>query len=95
MTDQTTRAPSAHGSSRQCTVAKRAAQSRKSISDTPRAVRENFVQLLGGLPQATWDIKNTVYEGDAMLLEWGAEGDGNRVGDGVDTFIFGDGLIRL
>jgi hypothetical protein len=53
------------------------------------------VQLLGGLPQATWDIKNTVYEGDAMLLEWGAEGDGNRVGDGVDTFIFGDGLIRL
>ena len=58
-------------------------------------MRENFTQLLADLPQATWDIKNTVYEGDAMLLEWGAEGDGNRVDDGVDTFIFRDGLIRL
>jgi hypothetical protein len=58
-------------------------------------VRENFVQLLGEVPQAAWDIKNTVYEGDAMLLEWGAEGGGNRVDDGVDTFIFRDGMIRL
>jgi ketosteroid isomerase-like protein len=30
-------------------------------------IRENFVQLLGEVPQAAWDIKNTVYEGDAML----------------------------
>ena len=58
-------------------------------------VRENFVQLLGEVPQASWDIKNTVYEGDAMLLEWGAEGGGNRIDDGVDTFIFRDGMIRL
>ncbi len=58
-------------------------------------MRENFTQLLADLPQATWDIKNTVYEGDAMLLEWAAEGGGNRVDDGVDTFIFRDGLIRL
>jgi hypothetical protein len=46
------------------------------------------VQLLGGLPQATWDIMNAVYEGDAMLLEWDAEGEGNRVDDGVGTLIF-------
>ena len=58
-------------------------------------VRENFVRLLGDLPQASWDIKTTVYEGDAMLLEWGAVGGGNRVDDGVDTFVFRDGLIRL
>lgn len=58
-------------------------------------VRENFVQLLGEVPQAAWDIKNSVYEGDAMLLEWAAEGGGNRIDDGVDTFIFRDGMIRL
>jgi hypothetical protein len=26
--------------------------------------------MLSDVPQAAWDIKNTVYEGDAMLLEW-------------------------
>jgi len=30
-----------------------------------------------------------------MLLEWGAEGGGNRIQDGIDTFVFGDGLIRV
>jgi hypothetical protein len=29
------------------------------------------------------------------LLEWGAEGGGNRVEDGIDTFVFRDGLIRV
>jgi hypothetical protein len=27
--------------------------------------------------------------------EWGAEGGGNRIEDGIDTFVFRDGLIRV
>ena len=56
---------------------------------------EAFTKLLSEVPQAIWDIKTTIYEGDVLLLEWGAEGGGNRVEDGVDTFVFRDGLIRV
>jgi hypothetical protein len=28
-------------------------------------------------------------------LEWAADGSGNRVEDGIDTFVFRDGLIRV
>jgi hypothetical protein len=28
--------------------------------------------------------------GDAMLLEWGAQGGGNGIDDGVDAFVFRD-----
>jgi predicted SnoaL-like aldol condensation-catalyzing enzyme len=58
-------------------------------------VRQAFTKLLGELPQAAWDIGTTIYEDDIMLLEWGAEGGGNRVEDGIDTFVFRDGLIRV
>jgi len=58
-------------------------------------IRQAFTKLLGEVPQATWDIKTTIYEGDVMLLEWGAEGGGNRIEDGIDTFVFRDGLIRV
>jgi hypothetical protein len=58
-------------------------------------IRQAFTQLLGELPQATWDIRTTIYEDDVMLLEWGAEGGGSRVDDGIDTFVFRDGLIRV
>jgi uncharacterized protein (TIGR02246 family) len=58
-------------------------------------IREAFTQLLGEVPQASWDIKTTIYEGDVLFLEWGAQGGGNRVEDGIDTFVFRDGLIRV
>jgi ketosteroid isomerase-like protein len=58
-------------------------------------VRQGFTKLLGEVPQATWDIKTTIYEGDILFLEWGAEGGGNRIEDGIDTFVFRDGLIRV
>jgi predicted SnoaL-like aldol condensation-catalyzing enzyme len=58
-------------------------------------IRRAFTRLLGELPQASWDIRTTLYEDDVMLLEWGAEGGGNRVEDGIDTFVFRDGLIRV
>jgi hypothetical protein len=58
-------------------------------------IRKAFTQLLSDLPQADWDIKSTTYADDAMLLEWGAKGGGNQVDDGIDTFVFRDGLIRV
>jgi hypothetical protein len=58
-------------------------------------IREAFTKLLVDLPNADWDIKTTIYEDDVMLLEWAAEGGGNRVDDGIDTFVFRDGLIRV
>jgi hypothetical protein len=50
-------------------------------------IRQAFTKLLGEVPQATWD--------NILLLEWGAEGGGNRIQDGIDTFVFRDGLIRV
>jgi predicted SnoaL-like aldol condensation-catalyzing enzyme len=58
-------------------------------------IRQAFTKLLGEVPQAAWDIKTTIYDGDILLLEWSAEGGGNRIEDGIDTFVFGDGLIRV
>jgi hypothetical protein len=58
-------------------------------------IRQAFVKLLGEVPQAAWDIKTTIFEDDILFLEWGAEGGGNRIQDGIDTFVFRDGLIRV
>ncbi len=58
-------------------------------------VREAFARLLDDLPAAKWDIKTTIYEGDILFLEWGAESRTHRVEDGIDTFVFSDGLIRV
>src|SRR3989442_677304 len=58
-------------------------------------VREAFAQLLRELPNAGWTIKTTIYEGDVLLLEWAAESKTRRVEDGIDTFVFRDGLIRV
>jgi hypothetical protein len=62
---------------------------------TPHGIRQAFTKLLGEVPQAAWDIKTTIYEGDILFLEWGAQGGGNRIEDGIDTFVFRDGLIRV
>jgi uncharacterized protein (TIGR02246 family) len=59
------------------------------------AIRQAFTKLLGEIPQATWDLKTTLYEDDILFLEWGAQGGGNRIEDGIDTFVFRDGLIRV
>lgn len=59
------------------------------------AIREAFARLISELPQATWDLKTQVYEDDILLLEWAADGRTNRVEDGIDTFVFDNGLIRV
>ena len=58
-------------------------------------VRDGFVQLLADLPDATWDLPTQVYADDVLLLEWKADARTNRVEDGIDTFVFDDGLIRV
>jgi hypothetical protein len=52
--------------------------------------------LLDDVPDAEWDL-STVFAEDVLYLEWSAEakGAGRRVDDGIDTFVFRDGLIRV
>jgi len=59
-------------------------------------VREVFVKLLGDLPNAAWDLKTQVLDGDVLFLEWSADSAFNPVDDGLnipDTFVFRDGMI--
>jgi uncharacterized protein (TIGR02246 family) len=58
-------------------------------------VREAFTQLLTDLPNAAWDIKTAIFVGDALFLVWAAVAAATKAEDGIDTFIFRDGQIRL
>ena len=58
-------------------------------------VRAAFVQLLADVPDAAWDLKTQLYEGDVLFLEWAADAARTQVEDGIDTFVFRDGLIRV
>jgi ketosteroid isomerase-like protein len=58
-------------------------------------IREAFTQLLADVPDAAWSLPTQIYEGDALFLEWTADSARTKVDDGIDTFIFADGQIRL
>ncbi len=58
-------------------------------------VRQAFVKLLGDVPGAKWDLPTMQFEDDILLLEWKAESENVKVEDGIDTFVFRDGLIRV
>jgi ketosteroid isomerase-like protein len=58
-------------------------------------VREGFTQLLSDLPNAEWKVPTQFFDGDALFIEWSATAAATKVEDGVDTFIFADGQIRL
>ncbi|HUY52360.1 MAG TPA: nuclear transport factor 2 family protein [Streptosporangiaceae bacterium] len=58
-------------------------------------IRGAFTQLLADVPNASWDLKTQLYEGDVLFLEWAADAGATRVDDGIDTFVFRDGLIRV
>ncbi len=58
-------------------------------------VREGFVRLLGDLPGATWELPTMIFEDDVLLLEWKATSAKVKAVDGIDTFVFRDGLIRV
>jgi ketosteroid isomerase-like protein len=59
------------------------------------SIRAAFAHLLADIPDAAWTLRTQVYEGDVLFLEWAADAGATFVEDGIDTFIFGDGLIRL
>ena len=58
-------------------------------------VREGFQKLISDIPGASWELPTQIFEGDIMLLEWKADSDKASVQDGIDTFVFRDGLIRV
>ena len=57
-------------------------------------VRQAFVKLVGAVPTAEWKLK-TLFADDILFLEWSAESAHTRVEDGIDTFVFRAGLIRV
>jgi ketosteroid isomerase-like protein len=58
-------------------------------------VREGFIKLMSDVPGASWELPTVLFEGDILLLEWKAESEKVKVEDGIDTFVFRDGLIRV
>jgi ketosteroid isomerase-like protein len=57
-------------------------------------VKQGVGAVLADLPDAQWAPKSPLFAGDVLLLEWSATAAGARVEDGIDTFVFHDGLIR-
>ncbi len=58
------------------------------------AIRGFFEDLIRAVPQAKWDVKTTYVE-NILFLEWTADSKPASVSDGVDTFIFKDGMIQI
>jgi len=58
-------------------------------------IRQAFTKLLSDVPKAKWNLKTQLYESDILFLEWEADSAKTKVTDGIDTFVFKDGLIRV
>ena len=58
------------------------------------AIRSFFADLLQAVPKAQWGVK-TIYAGNVLFLEWTADSARASVSDGVETFVFENGLITL
>jgi ketosteroid isomerase-like protein len=58
-------------------------------------VRQGFEKLLSDLPNAEWDVPTQIFEGDVLFIEWNATSKSTKAEDGIDTFVFRDGLIRV
>jgi ketosteroid isomerase-like protein len=58
-------------------------------------IRAAFTKLLADVPNADWDLKTLIYADDVLFLEWAADAARTRIEDGIDTFVFRDGLIRV
>jgi len=58
-------------------------------------VRKGFEKLLSDVPGARWELPTMLFEDDILLLEWKAESEKVKADDGIDTFVFRDGLIRV
>lgn len=58
-------------------------------------IRAVFAQLLDAMPDVALEAKTQIYEDDVLFLEWAADSAATFVEDGIDTFVFRDGLIRV
>jgi len=58
------------------------------------AIRAFFNAVFQMLPKAQWGVKTTFVD-DVLFLEWTADSARASVSDGVDTFIFKDGMIQV
>ena len=58
-------------------------------------VRQAFEKLLGDLPSAKWELPTTHFEDDVLFLEWKATSEKTKAEDGIDTFVFKAGMIRV
>jgi hypothetical protein len=58
-------------------------------------IRQAFTKLLSDVPKAKWNLKTQLYESDILLLEWSADSSKTKIDDGIDTFVFKDGFIRV
>jgi predicted SnoaL-like aldol condensation-catalyzing enzyme len=56
-------------------------------------IRQFFAGVFQALPQAQWGVRTT-YVDNLLFLLWTADSTRASVSDGVDTFIFKDGLIQ-
>ena len=56
-------------------------------------LRAFFARLVQLLPHAQWNVKTT-FADNILLLEWTADSARGSVSDGVETFVFQDGLIH-
>ncbi len=58
------------------------------------AIRGFFTAAFQALPKAQWSLKTT-YVDNILFLQWTADSARGSVSDGVDTFIFKDGVIQV
>jgi len=58
-------------------------------------IRQAFTKLLSDVPKAKWNLKTQLFENDILLLEWTADSAKTKIDDGIDTFVFKDGFIRV
>jgi hypothetical protein len=58
-------------------------------------IRQAFTALLADVPDASWDYKTQIFEGDVLFLEWAADSASSQVNDGIDTLLFSNGYISV
>lgn len=64
------------------------------VKQGKEAIGTFFADLFQTLPKAQWNVK-TIYSDNVLFLEWTADSNRASVSDGVDTFIFENGLIQV
>ena len=64
------------------------------IAQGKEAIRQVFNDLIATVPKAKWSVETT-FSGNILFLEWTASSAPASIADGVDTFIFKDGMIEV